>query len=115
MLAWADEMMTLFTERLMLRRFRADDWRDLLALFDHPWPTDPGEVQFDLRFHGRGYVSEACRAILARAFGPLQAERVVTGTAVVNRPAVRLLERLGFRKTSESRQSFRNDSAGHAI
>ena len=49
-------MMTLFKERLRLRRFRADDWRDLLALivqyegspyaaFDHPWPTDPGEVQ----------------------------------------------------------------------
>lgn len=61
---------------------------------------------FDADFHGRGYATEACRAVLHRAFGSLSAERVFSGTAAVNQASCRLLERLGFNKISQSRGSF---------
>ncbi len=56
---------------------------------------------FDSNYRGQGYATEACRAMLGRAFGELQADQVVTGTATANIPSVRLLERLGFRTTGE--------------
>ena len=70
---------------------------------------------FHSDYHGQGYATEACRALLGHAFGPLQAQRVVTGTAAANTASRRLLERLGFRKTSESTGSFRNDADGRPI
>ncbi len=56
---------------------------------------------FDANYRGHGYATEACRAMLGRAFGELQADQVVTGTAPANIPSVRLLQRLGFRTTGE--------------
>jgi len=53
---------------------------------------------FNSNYHGHGYATEACKAILNRAFRQLQALRVITGTAAVNRNSCRLLERLGFQK-----------------
>jgi RimJ/RimL family protein N-acetyltransferase len=70
---------------------------------------------FHSDYHGKGYATEACRAVLAHAFDRLQAQRVVTGTAAVNSASCRLLERLGFKKTSESTGSFRNTQDGKAI
>lgn len=70
---------------------------------------------FDSNYHGRGYAAEACKAILQRAFGPLQALRVVTGTAALNRPSCRLLERLGFRKIGEKMSSFKTAEDGKPI
>jgi len=61
---------------------------------------------FNFDYHGKGYATEACRAVLGHAFDRLQAQRVVTGTAAANIASVRLLERLGFRKTSENTGSF---------
>jgi [ribosomal protein S5]-alanine N-acetyltransferase len=62
---------------------------------------------FSSDFHGRGYATEACTAVLSRAFGQLQADRVVTGTAAVNQASCRLLERLGFQKNGEKIVSFK--------
>jgi ribosomal-protein-alanine N-acetyltransferase len=70
---------------------------------------------FNFDYHGKGYASEACRAALAHAFGTLQADDVITGTAAVNTASCRLLERLGFKKTAESTGSFRNDLEGKPI
>lgn len=70
---------------------------------------------FNEQFRGKGYATEACRAVLSRAFGPLQAKKVVTGTAAANQPSCRLLERLGFRKTAENIGSFRTDEFGKPI
>jgi ribosomal-protein-alanine N-acetyltransferase len=61
---------------------------------------------FNFDYHGKGYATEACRAILDHAFGRLQAQKVVTETAAENIASVRLLEWLGFRKNSESSGSF---------
>jgi RimJ/RimL family protein N-acetyltransferase len=70
---------------------------------------------FNSDYHGKGYATEACRAALDHAFGTLQADSVITGTAAVNRASCQLLERLGFKKTAESRGSFRKDPDGKPI
>ncbi len=70
---------------------------------------------FNSDYHGKGYATEACRAVLDHAFDRLQADRVITGTAAVNRASCRLLERLGFKKTVESTGSFRNTPDGKPI
>jgi len=70
---------------------------------------------FHSDYHGKGYATEGCQAVLAHAFDRLQAHRVVTGTAAANRASCRLLERLGFKKTSESTASFRTTPDGKPI
>jgi RimJ/RimL family protein N-acetyltransferase len=70
---------------------------------------------FHADYHGHGYASEACRAVLAHAFTQLQARYVVTGTAAANRASCRLLERLGFERTGESNGSFRTTRDGKPI
>lgn len=70
---------------------------------------------FHFDYHGKGYASEACRAVLTHAFEHYQAARVVTGTAAINHASCRLLERLGFQKIAESTTSFRNTPDGEPI
>jgi RimJ/RimL family protein N-acetyltransferase len=165
------EMISIETERLVLRNFVAGDAPALHAMivqyaasecaaYDHPWPTSPEEIAgvtewftkgdhflavclketgqfigfvslnpesgaggaefnigyvFDADYHGRGYATEACRAVLDHAFDRLQARRVITGTAAVNRASCRLLERLGFQKTAAGTTSFRTAADGRPI
>lgn len=70
---------------------------------------------FDADYHGQGYATEACRAVLGHAFDHLQTQSVVTGTAAANHSSCRLLERLGFKKTSEAIGSFRKGPDGKPI
>ena len=70
---------------------------------------------FDSRAHGQGYAREAGQAVLGLAFTEWGAQKVISGTALVNRPAVRLLERLGFQRVAESRGAFRNGPDGAPI
>jgi [ribosomal protein S5]-alanine N-acetyltransferase len=83
--------------------------------------TDEGSLVYNLgyvfkaEFHGKGYASEACRAVLAHAFRTLLAQSVVAGTAAVNHPSCRLLEKLGFQKTGESMGSLQNSADGKPI
>ncbi len=70
---------------------------------------------FNFDFHGKGYATEACQAAIQHAFGPLAADRVITGTAAANRASWRLLEKLGFKRTTESTGSFRNTPDGKPI
>jgi [ribosomal protein S5]-alanine N-acetyltransferase len=164
-------MISLETDRLVIRNFRPDDWRGLhkmtlqfeaseYAAYDHTWPTSEEEIKaltewfsegddflavtlkptgdfigfvalheedggnqrsfglgyrFDFDYHGRGYGTEGCRAVLAHAFDGLGAEVVHAGTGALNKPSVRLLHRLAFDKTGEAPTSFRNDEAGKPI
>ncbi|MGE5530116.1 MAG: GNAT family N-acetyltransferase [Patescibacteria group bacterium] len=168
------KMTTMETDRLMIRNFEASDWEVLhemivqyesseYAVYDHQWPTSPGEIKeitkwfaggdgflavclkdtdrfigfvslnpeepeekedcrefnlgyiFNADYHGKGYATEACRAVIGHAFDRLRARRVVTGTAAANRASCRLLERLGFQRTGESTGSFRNTPDGKPI
>jgi [ribosomal protein S5]-alanine N-acetyltransferase len=70
---------------------------------------------FDFDYHGQGYASEACRAVIDYAFQSLQAERITSGTAEENGPSYRLLERLGFQKVGEGPTSFRQNAQGEPI
>ncbi len=70
---------------------------------------------FNFDYHGRGYATEACRAAIGHAFDRLQAQRVFTGTAAANRASCRLLERLGFTRTTARTASFRNTPDGKPI
>ena len=46
---------------------------------------------------GRGYATEAVRALVDLAFGPIGARRIIARVDSRNRPSSALLERLGFR------------------
>jgi len=61
---------------------------------------------FNFNYHGKGYATEACKALLNHAFNQLQAKKVVTGTPTANTASVRLLERLGFKTIPGSPGSY---------
>ena len=52
-------------------------------------------------FWGRGYASEAARAVLAFGFGSLDRSVIVAQTSESNGASTRLMERLGFVRTPE--------------
>lgn len=70
---------------------------------------------FDRDFHGKGYATESCKAVIKHIFEVLHAEIIITGTAKLNEPSNRLLNRLGFNFDSEGIQSFRKDEEGNSI
>lgn len=59
-----------------------------------------GEIELAYRLRrdrwGRGYASEAARAALAHAFGPLALPRVVAAVEPANTASVRVIEKCGF-------------------
>jgi RimJ/RimL family protein N-acetyltransferase len=165
------KMISLTTERLIIRNFTIHDWQSLYQMiiqyqsteyadYDQQWPTTPEEIKgvaewfasgdnfvavylretnqfigfvalnpeedeaarvfnfgyiFHSDYHGKGYASESCRAILNYAFDRLQAEKIISGTAALNRSSCRLLERLGFQKTGENASSFKTTADGKPI
>lgn len=60
------------------------------------WVLDPD-------FTGRGYATEAVRAAIDLAFGPLGLRRVVANAFADNEASWRLMERLGMRRESLTR------------
>jgi RimJ/RimL family protein N-acetyltransferase len=67
---------------------------------------------FNADYHGKGYASESCRAVVRYAFGAWEAQRLVCGTAAVNEPSCRLLARLGFKKAGEGMVYFQSAPDG---
>ena len=82
---------------------------------------EPGAPVYDLgyvfnsAYHGRGYASKGCRAVLAYAFDQLGAQRITSGTAAVNLPSCKLLARLGFQIVGGGRGSFQQDGERNPI
>ncbi|WP_295010621.1 GNAT family N-acetyltransferase [uncultured Microbacterium sp.] len=60
------------------------------------WTLDPA-------FQGRGYATEALRAVIAACFGPIGLRRVHAGCFADNEPSWRMMERLGMRREEHSR------------
>jgi ribosomal-protein-alanine N-acetyltransferase len=56
---------------------------------------------------GRGYATEAVRAVVAQAFGPLGLHRVQAGAYATNPASIRVLEKVGFRREGVLRESVR--------
>lgn len=67
---------------------------------------------FNFDYHGHGYATESCRAMVDYAFRDLQASTVAAGTAAANGPSCRLLARLGMQKTGELTASFTQNPDG---
>lgn len=149
----------LNTDRLVLRRFNKDDWRDLYeylsdaAVVRHEpygvfteeeckqaassranqeffWAVclketgkecgkDAGKLignlyfqqqnppefmcwslgyVFNPRYHGKGYATESCRAIMEYGFQEMHVRRIAAMCNPENTPSWRLLERLGMRR-----------------
>ena len=70
---------------------------------------------FHSDFHGKGYATESCNAVLEYIFDKLNAEVVTAGTAKINKPSNDLLKRLGFHFVREKIISFRKDKKGIPI
>lgn len=62
------------------------------------WTFDPG-------YGGRGYATEAVRAVVDHCFGDVGVRRVSAGCFAANLPSRRLMERIGMRCEEHSRRS----------
>ncbi|MBP7175106.1 MAG: GNAT family N-acetyltransferase [Thermoclostridium sp.] len=160
----------LETERLFVRSFKPEDWRDLqeyisreeVMRFESPWDrsdegmhkaaedfskgddfwavelkstgkmighlyfgrTGPESFRtrmigyiFNNCFHGNGYATEACRALLSYAFNNSGVHRVVGLCSPENKPSWKVMERLNMRREGHSLKAvtFRTNEAGQPI
>ena len=64
---------------------------------------------------GHGFATEAGRASLAHAFGPLHLDEVVSMTAVPNTPSSRVMERLGMVRDLDGDFDHPGVSPGHPL
>ena len=64
---------------------------------------------------GQGFATEAGRASLAHAFGPLDLDEVVSMTAVTNVPSRRVMERLGMARDGQADFDHPGVSDGHPL
>ncbi len=82
---------------------------------------EPGGAAFDLGYvfhscyHGHGFATEGCRALIEYAFQTLGAKQITSGTAAVNHPSCSLLARLGFQLAGQGRTTFQKDAQGNPI
>ena len=65
-----------------------------------------GEIGYILNpaHHGRGYATEAARALLALGFGELGLHRIYARCAAANSSSWRVMERLGMRREAHFRE-----------
>ncbi len=84
-----------------------------VGIFLPPAPRSHGDVGWSLHpdYHGRGYATEAARALFAYAFTALQLHRVTSGCDARNIPSLRLMERIGMRREAHFRESAFADGA----
>ncbi len=62
------------------------------------WAMDPTQ-------QGRGYATEAVRAVMAACFTELGLRRISAGCFAANEPSWRMMERLGMRREEHSRRT----------
>lgn len=60
---------------------------------------------FDPAYGGKGYATEAVRAVLELSFGALGLRRVVAESFAANDPSWKLMERVGMRRESYNRRN----------
>ncbi|OGO05913.1 MAG: hypothetical protein A2Y73_03470 [Chloroflexi bacterium RBG_13_56_8] len=61
---------------------------------------------FHPAYHGQGYATEGCRAVMNYVFGQLAADSILTGTHPANKPSVALLKRLGLKEVARGEFSI---------
>jgi len=132
-------MIKLNTERLILRNFSKNDWKDLYEYLSVPSvveyepydifniyfiQSEPKELMaweigyvFNPRFYGNGYATEACFAVLDYGFRNLGVLRTVAMCNPLNVRSWRLLERLNMRREGHLKKNifFKRDSQGSPL
>lgn len=85
-------------------------------LYLGPHGDDPlqGTLGYSLAcgHQGRGYATEAARALIRYAFEQIGLHRLVATVDTRNRPSIALLERLGMRREGHFRQCFYDERDG---
>jgi RimJ/RimL family protein N-acetyltransferase len=82
-------------------------------------PSRPGLETPDLgyaflaRYSGKGYATEAARAVLDHARGPLGIARLAAITSLGNTPSQRVLEKLGFVRGEDRRLPDHADDSAY--
>jgi ribosomal-protein-alanine N-acetyltransferase len=66
-------------------------------------------------YWGRGYATEAAAAAVQFGFGPLDMDKIVSFTSVVNRRSRRVMERLGMSRDEADDFDHPNISEGHPL
>jgi RimJ/RimL family protein N-acetyltransferase len=91
------------------------NWRIFLKRDDQPvgtvgfirWEPEAktGEIGFIIirRHAGFGYMTEACKAVLAFGFGPMGLERIEAKSLPENRASIRVMEKIGMKKEGRFR------------
>ena len=88
------------------------DQRLIGHLIFHPWfapRTFEIGWAFDPRHHGRGYASEAARALVAYGFGTLGLHRIIATCQPENPASYRVMEKIGMRREGHFRQCIARD------
>ena len=63
---------------------------------------------------GRGYMTEACQAVLDFAFGPMRLERITWRAVVGNSASAAIAQKLGFRFEGTQRKGLPHHGSGGA-
>lgn len=75
--------------------------------FPEGWPErEIGWMVFTPEAEGKGYASEAARAVLSHSFGTLGWDTAVSYIAPANTPSIALAERLGARLDPDAQSPF---------
>ncbi len=123
-LAGADEIIDMYLQpeprghhRWVLER--RDDGTVMGTCGFHCWDPEQGsvEVGYDLaaRFWGKGYMTEALKAIIGFAGQDMRVKRIHAHVYIGNPASAKLVEKLGFVKTGAYAEVFRGQAYPHDI
>ena len=72
---------------------------------------------FNPSYHGKGYATEAARALVEYAFQNYKIHRIMARCDPGNPASWKILEKVGFRREGQFRQfgTFRNDESGNPV
>jgi RimJ/RimL family protein N-acetyltransferase len=100
--------------RFAMRRADADDFVGFIHLGEIERAQGRCKLGYligEKSFWGRGYATEAVRAVVAHAFGPLGLRRIGAGAYATNPASIRVLEKAGFRREGVLRSHVRRGDA----
>ncbi len=84
--------------------------------FDAPFtPATEIAWRLDYGYWGKGYATEAARAVLAHAFGKLKLDEVVAHAVYDNDRAVHVMEKLGMKRDPKGDFAYPKLPKGHPL
>ena len=122
----AEEAASVADARSRGSAFWAVELRDERRMVGHLYfaPIEPAELRtyelgyiFNPRDQGRGYATEASKALVGHAFAEMDVHRVIANCNPANIASWRVLERIGFVREGHLRRNifFRTDADGRPL